>query len=237
MKIVKNDLFDYENRYIYQFENGYKFSLDSILLAEYVDNIRKDDVIVDLCSGNAPIPLILSTKYKNKIYGIELQDIVYDLAVKSINLCDLSNQIELINDDVKNLLNHFNKKSINVITCNPPYFTNGNDKVINKEESVKISRHELTLDLDTLFSTVREVLIDNGTFFLIHRANRIDEIIIIANSYRLNVKKITFIDTKSLGKPKMVLIKCVKNAKFGVSIEYKSVLNLKTYKNIFKEKL
>lgn len=235
MKIVKNDLFDYEGRYIYQLEKGYKFSLDSILLAEYVENVKKDDVIIDLCTGNAPVPLILSKKYTNKIYGVELQEFAYNLAVRSIEVCNLSDQIKIINDDIINSLNHFSKKSANIITCNPPYFNNSSDKMHNNELSVTISRHEVKLDLDIIFKTVRELLMDNGSFFLVHRANRIDEIIIIANKYNINVKKITFIDTNNFNKPKMVLLKCVKYSKFGVIIEHKSVLNIKTYKNIFKE--
>ena len=68
MTIVKNDLYDYYGFSIYQDEDNFKFSLDSILLAEFVDIDKKSNNIVDLCTGNAPVPLILSTKTDNKIY-------------------------------------------------------------------------------------------------------------------------------------------------------------------------
>ena len=71
-KKVINDLFDYLHMKIVQDENNFKFSLDSILLAEFVEKPKKDDIMLDMCTGNAPIPLILSTKYQNKIYGFEL---------------------------------------------------------------------------------------------------------------------------------------------------------------------
>ena len=79
MKIVKNDLFDYENRYIFQFDKGFKFSLDSILLAEYI-KIPKNGKLLDMCTGNAPVPLIVSTKCSNKIYAFEIQKEIAELA-------------------------------------------------------------------------------------------------------------------------------------------------------------
>ena len=84
-KKVKNDLFDYENRYIYQYEQGFKFSLDSILLAEYVSNFKNKNIL-DLCTGNCVIPLILTTKYPCQIDAIEIQKEVFELAKESITL-------------------------------------------------------------------------------------------------------------------------------------------------------
>ena len=109
MKIVLNDLFDYKNRFIYQLEDGFKFSLDSILLAEYVklkDNLK----ILDMCSGNCAIPLILSTKTKSKIVAFEIQNIIAKLAYDSVLYNKLEDQIKVINDDISNIGNYFEKE-------------------------------------------------------------------------------------------------------------------------------
>lgn len=85
MGIVKNDLFDYDNLKIYQDEEAFKFSLDSILLAEFVKITQKHKMILDLCTGNASVPLILSTKTKALIDAFEIQKDISDLAIKSVN--------------------------------------------------------------------------------------------------------------------------------------------------------
>ena len=100
MMIVKNDLFDYKNRYIWQIDGGFKFSLDSILLAEYV-KVRNNLSILDMCTGNAPIPLIISTKTNSKIVGFEIQKDIANLAKKSVEENKLGNQIKIINDGIK----------------------------------------------------------------------------------------------------------------------------------------
>ncbi len=100
-----NDLYDY-NLKIYQDTDFFKFSLDSILLAEYVV-VHPKDKVIDLCTGNAPIPMILSTRYSNKIFGIELQEQVFQNAIESVRYNNLNDQIELIHDNVKNAKNYF----------------------------------------------------------------------------------------------------------------------------------
>lgn len=84
--IVLNDLFDYDNLKIYQIKGNFKFSLDSILLAEYVKITKNTKNILDLCSGNAAIPLILSTKTKAKITAFEIQEHIYELGINSMNI-------------------------------------------------------------------------------------------------------------------------------------------------------
>ena len=101
MKKVLNDLFDYENLKIFQYDEGFKFSLDSILLAEFVELKTTTKLIVDLCTGNAPIPIILSTKTKAKIYCFEVQKSIYDLASSSVRENKLHKQIKIVNANLK----------------------------------------------------------------------------------------------------------------------------------------
>ena len=150
MKIVKNDLFDYKNRYIWQIDGGFKFSLDSILLAEYV-KVRNNLSILDMCTGNAPIPLIISTKTNSKIVGFEIQKDIANLAKKSVEENKLGNQIKIINDDIKNIGKYEEKNSFDVITCNPPYFKE-NSSLVNKNDYKSLARHEITINLDNIFS-------------------------------------------------------------------------------------
>ena len=82
--IVKNDLYDYKNRMIFQDSSGFKFSLDSILLAEFAKNIKNKSNVLDMCSGNCVVPLILSTYNDANYVAFEIQKEIYNLGVKSI---------------------------------------------------------------------------------------------------------------------------------------------------------
>ena len=232
---VKNDLFDYPNRYIMQIKDGFKFSLDSLLLAEFTKLRQSDKLILDMCTGNAPVPLVLSLKTDAKIIGFELQRDIAELAWESISINGLDKQIKVINDDVKNVDKFFKPNSFDVITCNPPYFKVNDDKNKNKNDYLTLARHEIAIDLETIFKLVNRFLKDNGNFYMVHRSERLDEIIIFANKYRLNVKEIQFISTKMNNNPSTILVKCVKNSKLGVKIKKEiCVDNLSTYQHLFE---
>lgn len=236
MTIIKNDLYDYNNRYIFQLVDGFKFSLDSILISEFVSINKRTKNILDLCTGNAPIPLILSTKYELPITAFEIQKDIFDLAKKSVEYNNLESQITLINDDVKNVLNYYKCESFDIITCNPPFFKVNEKGFLNKNEILKIARHEVEINLEDIFKICKKMLTSNGSLYLIHRASRLDDIIYYGYLYNINVKVVQLITTNDVNKPYIVLVKCVKNSKNGVIIN--KVLNvngLKTYQNIFKE--
>ena len=231
MKIVKNDLFDYKNRYIYQDKDGFKFSLDSILIAEYA-HVKDNLKILDMCSGNAAIPLIISTKTKSNIVAFEIQEEIAALAKKSVELNRLENQIEVINDDVNNIANYFNKEYFDIIVCNPPYFKN-NSSIHNKEEIKAIARHEIKINLEQIFKISFDYLKNNGILYMSHRADRLDEIINIATKYNLNVKELILVQTKN-SDISMILVKCIKNSKNGMKIKVLDVSKCITYQHIFE---
>ena len=231
MKIVKNDLFDYKNRYIYQDKDGFKFSLDSILIAEYA-HVKDNLKILDMCSGNAVIPLIISTKTKDNIVAFEIQKEIAALAKKSVELNGLDEQIKVINDDVNNIAKYFNKEYFDIIVCNPPYFKN-NSSIHNKEEIKAIARHEIKINLEQIFKISFDYLKNNGILYMSHRADRLDEIINIATKYNLNVKELILVQTKN-SDISMILVKCIKNSKNGIKIKVLDVSKCSTYQHIFE---
>ena len=231
MKIVKNDLFDYKNRYIYQEKEGFKFSLDSILLAEY-SQVKNNMKILDMCSGNAVIPLIISTKTKDNIVAFEIQKEIAALAKKSVELNGLDEQIKVINDDVNNIAKYFNKEYFDIIVCNPPYFKN-NSSIHNKEEIKAIARHEIKINLEQIFKISFDYLKNNGILYMSHRADRLDEVINIATKYNLNVKELILVQTKN-SDISMILVKCIKNSKNGMKIKVLDVSKCSTYQHIFE---
>lgn len=237
-EIVLNDLYDYPNLKIYQIRGNFKFSLDSILLAEYVKINKNTKNILDLCSGNAPIPMILTTKTSALIDAFEIQEHIYNLAKKSIDYNNLNNQITMYNSDIKEIDKHINLKKYDIITCNPPYFKVEDKNYLNDELKLAIARHEIKIDLETIFKIASSHLDDKGEFYLVHRVSRLDEIIIYANKYNLNVKNVELIKTKENNKPYIVLVRCIKNSKFGLKVNSeRNIENQITYQNMFQEDL
>ncbi|MBR4694094.1 MAG: methyltransferase [Bacilli bacterium] len=236
MSIVLNDLFDYDGMKIYQDSDKFKFSLDSILLAEFVDNLNVD-TIVDFCTGNAPVPLILSTKTKAKIYGFEIQKNIYDLAVKSIDTNNLNQQIVVYNDNLKEVSKYLKDECADLVTCNPPYFKYKDvDSLINEDKEKAIARHEITMDLDSLIKSAKYVLKNKAPLYMVHRCDRLEEVIDTLNKYGFKVKKLQFIYAGFNKEAIMVLIKATKNGNSG-SLKVMppiDILNLKSYKGIFE---
>lgn len=235
MKVeVLNDLYDYGLK-IYQDNELFKFSLDSLLLAEFVNVNKNDKNLLDICSGNAPLPLIIGKKYNIDITGVEIQREIYLLAIKSIVENNLSN-IEMLNCNAKDLKNYFPGNNFDIITCNPPFFKVNETSLINEERKKAIARHELTITLEEIFDIVKGLLKDKGAFYLVHRPSRLEEIINLATTHNLHVKKMIFIYSNWKKEAIMVLFKMVKNSSPGVKIKSVKIdRETKTYQNIFKE--
>ena len=214
-----NDLVGYKNLKIFQNDDWFKFSLESVLLPCFVIINKNTNNILDLCTGNAPIPLILSTKTKAKIYGVEIQEDVYDLAKKSIDINNLSNQIEIINDDVKKISNKFESDTFDIITCNPPYFKDIDTSKKNDDIHKIIARHEVNLNMDDIAKVVRKLLKNDGKFYLVHRTERFLELTNLLMSNNIMPKRVRFIYPKENSESNLFMLEAVKNGKYGMKLE------------------
>ena len=226
-----NDLFDYGLK-IYQNKNYFKFSLDSILLAEFV-KIKKGMHILDMCTGNLPVPMILYTKENDlKLIGVEIQPEICDLAYKTIKINNLDDKIKIINQNVRdiNLLEKFD-----VITCNPPYFKINDTSMLNDNNIKKIARHEVTVTLEEIIETAKKNLKENGTFYLVQRVNRFLETIELLNKYKFGIRDVCFVYTKKNKQAEFFLIEASNYKKSDLKVYSINVGECKTYKHIFKE--
>lgn len=213
-----NDLVNFNNIKIYQNKDYFNFSLDSILLPNFVILNNKTKKILDLCTGNIPIPLILSKKTKALIYGVEIQKEIFDLAEKTLKINNLENQIILINKDAKELVNDFETDIFDLITCNPPYFKNSNTSIKNNNYIKSIARHEILIKLEDIMNISKKLLKNNGSLSLIHRTDRLIDIIILMRQNNIEPKRIRFIYPKAGKESNLVLIDGRKNGKPGLKI-------------------
>lgn len=211
-----NDLYDTGFK-IYQSKDYFKFSLDCLLLANFVEFNFTDKLVLDLCTGNAPVPIILSENKKIKIYGFELQKEIYELAVKSIKVNQIDN-VEIINDDVKNSLNYFPGNNFDIVTCNPPYFKYTKNSIINENEIKSIARHEIKITLEDIIKIATKQLKAKGKFYIVHRSDRLIEIINCLNKYNFGIKKLQFVYSSIDANSSMVLIEAKKDCKNDVKV-------------------
>ena len=217
MKVI-NYLLGYKNLYIMQDNEMFHFSLDSVLLPNFITINKKINKILDIGCGNAPIPLILSTKTDARIIGIEIQKDVYNLAKESVEYNKLENQIEIINADINDYYKNIEPGSIDIITCNPPYFKYQKDSNINESEFKTIARHEIALNLEQLFSISKVLLKTNGIIGIVHRPERLIDIIMEMKKNNIEPKKIQLVYPHPDEDANILLIEGRKNGKPGLKI-------------------
>lgn len=209
---------------IIQNKDKFSYGTDAIFLSDFAN---AKGVTIDLGTGTGIIPLRLYAKNKiDKIYGVEIQEEVADMAKRSIALNNLEDKIEILNIDLKKLKEHFGKCTVDVITTNPPYMKTGS-AIVNEEENFAISRHEVACTLEDIISMSSYLLKPAGKFYMVHRPNRLVDIIYLLRKHRIEPKYIKFVQAKEGKTPNLLLIEATKDGKS----EFKFYDPLIVYKN------
>lgn len=222
MDLKENERIDdleYKGLKIIQNDKYFCFGIDSILLSDFAKEIKKDATILDIGTGTGIISILLSKKTEcNKIYALEVQEEISEMAMRSVKLNKLENKIQIINDNIKNIGKYLQNNSINAIVTNPPY-KRENSGVKNENMNKLISRHEITANLEDFISNGSKILKDKGNFYMVNRPERLAEIITLFKKYRIEPKRLRIVYSKINSKPNLILIKGVKNAKPFLEIE------------------
>lgn len=180
--------------------------------------LKNNMKIIDFCTGNAPIPMILSTLTNSNIIGVELQKEIYNLAVQSVKINNLEDRITLLNMNVLDIFNVYETDSFDLITCNPPYFRVNEFSNLNNNMIKSIARHEIEIKLEDICRISKKLLKNNGSLVLVHRTDRLSEIINMLLKYNLQPKRIRFLYPKELENSNLVLIDARKNGNIGLKV-------------------
>ena len=215
---VTNYLLGYENLKIIQDNEMFNFSLDSVLLPNFITINESVKNILDIGTGNAPIPLILSKKTKASIIGLEIQKEVSKMAEESVKINNLENKVTIINEDAREYAKTTPPESFDIITCNPPYFEVSKTSRFNKNDYKTIARHEVTLNLEDILKISRKLLKNGGTLGLVHRPERLMDILITMRKYNIEPKKIRLVYPLKNKEANILLIEGKKNGKKGLKI-------------------
>lgn len=195
---------------IIQNKKWFCFGMDAVLLTNYCD-IKNNSKVVDLGTGTGIIPILLSGKRNySKAYGVEIQPEVAEMAERSVKLNNLQEKIEILNIDLKDALDYLEANSFDAVISNPPYKLY-NSGIVNPEDKKAISRHEIKSTLEDVIFIASQLLKQYGRFYMVHRPDRLADIMCLLRKYRLEPKQIRFVHPRAAAKPNMILIRASKN--------------------------
>lgn len=220
---------------IIQDSEKFKFGIDAILLSHFAFNqIRNNEKVIDLGTGNGIIPLMIAKSRANSIVGLEIQEENVEIAKRSVELNQLEEKIQIIHGDIKAVEKKFTKHSFDVVVSNPPYMINEHGKQ-NPTEAKSIARHEVLCNLEDIISAVDYLLKPFGKFFMIHRPFRLPEIFSLLTKYKIEPKRMELVSPFLQKEPNLVLIEARKNANPRLQIEENLIVYEKP--GIYTEKI
>jgi tRNA1(Val) A37 N6-methylase TrmN6 len=202
---------------IIQRKDMFNFSLDTVLLANFCSINKNVEKIIDFGTNNAAIPLLLSTRTKTNIVGVEIQEEAVDLARKNVALNNLENQITIVNQDIKEYVK--NNRRVKLVVCNPPFFKLGEKSHLNDNEYLQIARHEIAITLEEIIASASFILDHGGKFAMVYRPDRLIETINLLQKYDLEPKRLRFVYPKQGREANTFLIEAIKKGKIGLRIE------------------
>ncbi|MGL4521735.1 MAG: tRNA1(Val) (adenine(37)-N6)-methyltransferase [Bacilli bacterium] len=198
---------------IIQSDEVFSFSLDAVLLANFVNVPIQKGAIIDLCTGNAIIPLILTKRSKAHITGVELQERLFHMGERSVRYNELEESITLYNEDLRTFDRNLGK--FDVATCNPPYFQVSEQNLKNENEHFTIARHEVHCTLDDCIARMSKLVKFGGKVALVHRSERFVDILCTMRKYQIEPKRVQFVYPKQGREANTVLVEGIRNGKSG----------------------
>lgn len=194
------------------------FGMDAVLLSTYA-KAGKNDRVLDLGTGNGIIPVLMQSKNPGSTYtALEIQENSADLAIRNVELNNLSDRISVVKGDIKEASTIFGEASFNVVTSNPPYM-NENHGIVNPESAKAIARHELLCSLDDVIREASRCLKSKGKMYMVHRPNRLVDIFDTMRKYHLEPKRMRLVYPYVNKAANMVLIEAVKGGNSQLIVE------------------
>lgn len=213
---LRLDDLQYKGLKIYQNKDLYCFTSDAVTLANFA-KIKKGDKVCDFCSGSGIIAILLSAKNEpSEIYAVEIQNEMFELLQKNIELNHVEN-IKPILGDVKEFSKHIPAGSVDVVVCNPPYKKKG-ASFHNGNQVVATARHEIKLDLLGLLESVKRVLRFGGRFYISYDANRSAELLAKLKAFELEPKRMFFAQPSPQKNATLVFVEATRGGREGVEV-------------------
>lgn len=204
--------------------NGYCFTSDAVLLSSFV-RAKAQDTIVDFGCGNGVISILVASKTNCKtVVGIEIQSHVSELAKENVQLNNMLNQVQIVCDDIKNAAQILGKESVEVVVCNPPYFAQSSG-IKKQTDTIALSRHESNCTIEDIAKSASNILKYGGRLFMIHKCERMAQVLTCLTNNSLIPKSLTLICPKQNKTPDTFIVEAKKHAHTGMKIQNLIVYN------------
>jgi len=212
---------------ILQDDKAFCFGVDAVLLANFCD-VRKNQTVYDLGTGNGILPFLICGKTKSKysceikdskikVIGIDVQKSAVEMAQKGVELNVLEDTVQIVEGNIKDIKKLFSPQTAEVVVSNPPYMTVEQSHE-NSTDEKSIARHEVLCNLEDIIKAASYLLKSNGAFYMIHRPYRLQEIFSNLEKYHLTPRRMQLVYPKIEQAPEMVLIEARPNYKPDIKI-------------------
>lgn len=213
------DDLQFKNLKIIQDKNAFCFGIDAVLLSDFAKNIKPNSTVVDLCSGTGIVAILLAAKTSaKKIYGVEIQKDMAEMAKRSVKMNHQEESIEILHEDLRNVEQILPKASIDAITVNPPYKKAGSG-IVNELDGKTIARHEVLCTLEDIVKVSAKLLNTNGSLYMVHRMERLVDVLSLMRENQIEPKRIRMIHSTYHKAPNLFLIEGKKNARPFLKVE------------------
>lgn len=188
-----------------QKKEGFRFGVDAVLLANFA-KVKRGMRVIDLCTGTGIVPFIIAGKTEAaSITGIEIQEEFVEMANRSVKINDLVHRVSFINGDLKDEKNIKTIEKANIITVNPPYKL-ANSGILNPTDKMAVARHEVCCTLEDVIVASRRLLKDNGRLYMVHRPERLADILCLMRKHKIEPKTIRMVHPNTKKAPNIVLV-------------------------------
>lgn len=222
MELKNNERIDdlqYKGLKIIQNEKDFCFGIDAVLLSDFAKGIKKDSYVVDLCTGNGIVAILLSGKTEaREICGVEIQEKVAKMAIRSVEMNNIQDRVKIVNEDLNKLRDKIKAGTVDAITVNPPYKAK-NSGLINERDSKTIARHEISCTLEDIIIESARELKSSGNLYMIHKTERLVDILYLMRKHKIEPKRIRFIHPNVNEAPNLVLIEGVRSGRAFLKVE------------------
>lgn len=206
MKNEKIDDLQYKGLKLIQKDKAFRFGLDAVLLANFVD-VKKGSSVIDLGTGTGIISILLAGKTEAaSIVGLEIQEEIAEMAQRSVKMNCLEDRVKIVCGDIKDSVDLFGASSFDAVVSNPPYMNQGGG-IINISDTKAIARHEILCTLEDVIRSASKLLVPGGQFAMVHRPDRLADIIWLMRNFTIEPKYIRFVHPSPYRKANLLLIK------------------------------
>lgn len=203
---------------VFQAKDGYRFSVDALLLENFI-SARRPGRGIELGTGSGIISILLAKRLKCPgIVAVEIQEALAERARRNVSLNGLDGKVEVLSKDIKELKKVFSTNEFDFVFSNPP-FRKPKTGRLSKYEERAVARHEIEITLPDMIKTASYLLKHSGKFYLIYHPFRLVELIEMLRNARLEPKRMRFVHSKEGDEAKMVLIEAVKGSGAWLKID------------------